>query len=104
MTVEDAFLWASRQVGLDDELNPANWQELLRWYIRSKLDPASLMELHARQHPGSGTAHVRARMRSCVRACAYASAYFHVPFSLCCAVLCVCVYLCRWCRGASRGQ
>lgn len=45
---EDALLSLARQVGLDDELNAGNWQELLRWYIYSKLDTVSMLELNSR--------------------------------------------------------
>lgn len=49
VSVEETLLAAARAVGLEDELNAANWQELLRWYICSKLDAASVVELNARQ-------------------------------------------------------
>lgn len=55
VTVEGTLLAAARSIGLDDDLNAGNWQELVRWYICSKLDAASLLELSSRQK-GVGTA------------------------------------------------
>ena len=49
VTVEGTLLAAARSIGLDDDLNAGNWQELVRWYICSKLDAASLLELSSRQ-------------------------------------------------------
>jgi len=47
--IEDALLSAVRQVGMEDDINAGNWQELLRWYIRSKLDAQAIVELNGKQ-------------------------------------------------------
>jgi hypothetical protein len=39
----------ARNIGLDDTVNAANWQELARWLLRSRLDPESRKELAAKE-------------------------------------------------------
>jgi hypothetical protein len=43
------MLTAARVIGLEDGLNAANWQEMVRWLVRSRMEPPSVKELQQKE-------------------------------------------------------
>ncbi len=82
------MLQISRAIGLEDGVNAANWQEMVRWLLRSRLDPDSRKELLAKEvEEESGSSGVCAYMYVHVWGLDVFHRDFFLPFPLVCSFL-----------------